>query len=77
MTGDASVDLKALLDLAESAALKAGAKLKERPEGWRGIEALKGKDIKVNADRRAEDLIIGVLEQGADIPILGEESGWP
>ncbi len=69
-------DLRTYLELAESAALAAGARLSARPETWQGVDVEEGKDIKVKADRQSEDMIREILSQGSNIPILGEESGW-
>jgi myo-inositol-1(or 4)-monophosphatase len=65
---------KKLLDLAESAALLAGARLKDLREDWRGVKSEAGHDIKVEADRLSEDLILERLSFSG-IPLFCEETG--
>ena len=73
MSGD---DLKTYLDLAEAAALAAGARLAARPEAWQEVTSQKGRDVKVAADVKSEALISSLLTAGSPYPILGEEAGW-
>ena len=68
-------DLPSLLGLAIKAATKAGGDLAERKSAFQGIAAKDGRDIKLNADRAAEDLILSILRGGPNIDILAEESG--
>lgn len=63
-----------LLALALKAARRAGGILSARI--YHGVEAETGRDIKLEADRAAEALILEVLQAGADPqPVLAEESG--
>lgn len=70
-----SEDLTRYLVLASKAARMAGEFLRGRSEDTEGIEMEVGRDIKLAADRKAEALILGVLNVGADLPVLAEESG--
>ncbi len=71
-----STQMEELLSLAERAAREAGGRLKERSDSWVSITEQKGKDIKLEADRLAEDLVLEILTAESDIPILSEERGW-
>lgn len=68
-------DFPTLLDLAETAARKAGTLLAERGAATEGVLSDAGRDIKLEADRAAEAEILEILKTGSDIPILAEESG--
>jgi myo-inositol-1(or 4)-monophosphatase len=69
-------DLAALLAIAEAAAAEAGAALKARRAEWSVIEAEHGREVKIDADRRAEALILAALEKAAPYPVISEEAGW-
>ncbi len=66
----------AMLHLAESAALVVGQSLKHRRSDWQSLRESSGHDVKIDADRRSEKLIIERLEAGSSIRIFSEESGW-
>ncbi len=68
-------DLAPFLALASQAAREAGAFLAGRSEATQGIDKETGRDIKLAADRKAEALILSILNEGADLPVLAEESG--
>ncbi|MEO1642606.1 MAG: inositol monophosphatase [Pseudomonadota bacterium] len=68
-------DLISLLTLATKAAKAAGDELAARKGAFEGIAIQDGRDIKLNADRAAEDLILSILLDGPDIDVLAEESG--
>jgi myo-inositol-1(or 4)-monophosphatase len=70
-----SQDLTPYLALASKAARTAGEFLAGRSEETKGVEKEVGRDIKLAADRKAEALVLGVLNAGADLPVLAEESG--
>jgi myo-inositol-1(or 4)-monophosphatase len=72
----AEADLKELLAIAQSAAVAAGAALKTNRGAWTGIESEIGREVKVDADRRAEDMILEALGRAAPFPIISEEAGW-
>jgi len=63
-----------LLHLAESAALLAGAHLRNRRGEWRGVTAATGHDVKIAADRHSEALIVEQLA-ASGIPLYSEEAG--
>lgn len=62
--------------LAETAARKAGAALNARGDDFLGVDSAEGRDIKLKADKAAEAIIIDVLSNGSEYPILSEETGW-
>ncbi len=63
------------LTLAKSAAGRAVAALERHWEEWRGIDSAHPHDLKIDGDRRAEDILIADLAAGG-LPVLSEESGW-
>ena len=65
-----------LLDVAKTAAAEAGEALRVNRSRWSGVEEVIGREVKVRADRMAEDMIVKSLARGGDIPILTEETGW-
>jgi myo-inositol-1(or 4)-monophosphatase len=69
-------DLPALLALADAAAAAAGEALSANRAAWGVIEAEHGREVKIDADRRAEELILAALSRGSDYPIISEEAGW-
>ncbi|MEM7767475.1 MAG: inositol monophosphatase family protein [Pseudomonadota bacterium] len=69
-------DTGGLLALAVAAARGAGDLLAARGEGFQGVVVEEGRDIKLAADRSAEVSIVAHLRAGADLPVLGEETGW-
>lgn len=69
-------DLAALLEIAELAALRAGVALREHRLDWSGVAAEQGREVKVDADKRAEALILDTLTKLSPFPILSEEIGW-
>ena len=65
-----------LLELAGQAARKAGALLRTRHNAGSGdVVSSVGRDIKLESDKAAEALILGILKTHGAIPILTEESG--
>lgn len=71
-----SVDHAELLELAERAAARAAVALVESRAAWSAVEAEEGREVKLQADRHAEALIIETLRAETDFPILSEEIGW-
>ncbi len=69
-------DLAELLLIAEFAASRAGAALKAHRSDWSGVESEEGREVKVDADKRAEALILDVLRRLTPYPIISEEAGW-
>jgi myo-inositol-1(or 4)-monophosphatase len=66
----------ALLHLARRAAARAAAALVESRAAWRAIESEEGREVKLQADRHAEALIIETLREETPYRILSEEIGW-
>jgi myo-inositol-1(or 4)-monophosphatase len=71
-----AAEFRELLAVAENAAREAGAALKAHRQQWRGVAAELGREVKVDADRRAEALILERLSRDAPMSILSEEMGW-
>ncbi len=69
-------ELGELLAIAEAVAAEAGAALKARQGEWSVIEAEHGREVKIDADRRAEAMILAALEKAAPFPVISEEAGW-
>jgi myo-inositol-1(or 4)-monophosphatase len=69
-------DLRELLALADAAAAAAGAALKANRRAWSVIEAEHGREVKIDADKRAEALILDHLSKASSFPIISEEAGW-
>lgn len=69
-------ELKELLALAEAAAAEAGAALKAHRAEWSVIAAELGREVKIDADKRAEAIILAALERAAPYPVISEEAGW-
>jgi len=67
---------KEFLAIAEAAAREAGAALKAHRDEWGVIAAEHGREVKIDADQRAEALILNALERAAPFPIISEEAGW-
>lgn len=65
-----------LLHLAEASALLAGRKLQAHQANWSNIVSEEGRDVKIAADKFAEDLILSQLQANTPFTILTEESGW-
>ncbi len=61
--------------LAREAALTAGRQLRGRRADWNVITANYAHDVKLQADREAEAVIINLLRRQSSYPILAEESG--
>ena len=69
-------DLTGLLRLAERAVLAGGHALTSMRRAWSTVASQEGLDIKIEADVRAQALIVDALRSASDWPILGEETGW-
>lgn len=68
-------DLKDLLSIASEAATQAGAFLKDYRVSGAVVEVDKGKDVKLIADKKAEEIFIRFLLEKSAFPILSEERG--
>jgi len=69
-------DLRELLAIAEAAAAEAGAALLANRAGWAVIESEQGREVKIDADTRAEALILEAIGKASSYPIISEEAGW-
>ncbi len=69
-------ELSELLALAEAAAAEAGAALLANRAGWSVIEAEEGREVKIEADKHAERLILDAISKASSYPIISEEAGW-
>jgi myo-inositol-1(or 4)-monophosphatase len=69
-------ELSDLLTLAEAAAAEAGAALLANRAGWSVIEAEEGREVKIEADKHAERLILDAISKASPYPIISEEAGW-
>lgn len=65
-----------LLKIAERVAIEAGGALLSHRDDWSVIEAEQGREVKIDADKRAEAIILSELERAAPFPIISEEAGW-
>lgn len=61
--------------LAEATALLAGSHLLARRDDWSGIEKAAHHDVKLTADRMAEEMIVARLREASPFAILSEEAG--
>lgn len=69
-------ELSDLLAVATAAAEEAGEALRVNRAKWGVIQAEHGREVKIDADRRAEALILAALERAAPFPVISEEAGW-
>jgi len=68
--------MRDLLAIAETAAAEAGAALKAHRAEWSVIAAEEGREVKIDADKRAEALILAALEKASPYAVISEEAGW-
>lgn len=69
-------ELKELLAIAEGAAVEAAAALQAHRTEWGVIESEQGREVKIDADTRAEALILAALARATPYPVISEEAGW-
>lgn len=69
-------ELKDLLSIAGQVAAEAGAALKAHRAQWGVIAEEQGREVKIDADKRAEAIILAALEARAPFPVISEEAGW-
>jgi myo-inositol-1(or 4)-monophosphatase len=69
-------DLKALLHLADTAAAAAGEALLANRVQWGVIEAEQGREVKIGADKHAEEIVLNAIARESEYPIISEEAGW-
>lgn len=68
--------LRDLLAIAEAAAAEASAALLANRVGWSVIESEQGREVKIDADKHAEALILDAIGKASAYPIISEEAGW-
>ncbi|MBX9745994.1 MAG: inositol monophosphatase [Hyphomonadaceae bacterium] len=64
------------MSVAETAAAEAGAALLANRASWAVIESEQGREVKIDADTRAEALILDAIGKASSYPIISEEAGW-
>lgn len=69
-------DLNKYMEIAKEIAISLGNILCNRTEHWLSISTDSAHDIKIIADKKAEDFIFNALSKNTPFPIFGEESGW-
>lgn len=69
-------ELHDLLAIAESAAAEASAALLAHRAAWSVIAGEEGREVKIDADKRAEALILAALERTSPYAVISEEAGW-
>jgi myo-inositol-1(or 4)-monophosphatase len=69
-------DLKALLKLADTAAAAAGEALLANRTQWSVVEAEQGREVKIDADKHAEEIVLTAIARESEYPIISEEAGW-
>ena len=77
----AEIDLDAVLAVMVDAAREAGEALRTHRSQWSDVESVVGREVKVGADKKAEEIVLAALKAapeigGGPIPILSEEAGW-
>jgi myo-inositol-1(or 4)-monophosphatase len=65
-----------LLAIATRAAEAAGKALRTHRAEWGVIAGEYGREVKIDADKRAEEMILAALEATAPYPVISEEAGW-
>jgi myo-inositol-1(or 4)-monophosphatase len=68
-------NLPAWLELALTAAWRAGVFLRQTADSPIVVESELGRDVKLAADTGSEEIILRVLREGSSLPILSEEMG--
>ncbi len=69
-------EFRDLLASAEAAAAAAGEALLANRAAWSVIAAEEGREVKIDADKQAEALILEALKPASPYPIISEEAGW-
>lgn len=69
------MDWKELREIAEGAARQAGAVLREGGARLRAVEFQDARDVKLRADREAEERVRKWLSSASSYPVIGEELG--
>ncbi|MDX2274016.1 MAG: inositol monophosphatase [Hyphomonadaceae bacterium] len=72
---EAVTELSELLTIARDAAALASGALKAHREAWAVVTGGEGREVKIDADVRAEALVLDALAKRAPFPIISEERG--
>lgn len=70
------IDLREHLMWAEAAAAAAGAALNAHRKQWSVVRAEHGREVKIDADKEAETLILQALAAHSPLAVISEEAGW-
>lgn len=68
-------EFRDLLEIAAAAAARASAALKASRAEWSGVTGEFGREVKIDADTRAEAMILEHLARAAPYPVISEEKG--
>ncbi len=68
-------EFRDLLEIAVAAAARASAALKASRAEWSGVSGEFGREVKIDADERAEALILEELARASPYPVISEEKG--
>ena len=69
-----TLDIKKLLDIAETVAKRAATKLLQNVESFKQVDCDLSRDVKVKADKFLDEIIRKQLEMKTDFPIISEET---
>ncbi|MBL8542167.1 MAG: inositol monophosphatase [Hyphomonadaceae bacterium] len=69
-------ELKDLLAIADRVAAEASAALIAHRREWGVIAEEQGREVKIDADKRAEEIILKRLEEASPFSVISEEAGW-
>lgn len=64
------------MHLADTAAAAAGEALLANRVEWGVIEAEQGREVKIGADKHAEEIVLSAIARESEYPIISEEAGW-
>lgn len=69
-------ELKDLLAVADRVAAEASAALIAHRREWGVIAEEQGREVKIDADKRAEEIILKRLDEASSFSVISEEAGW-
>ena len=71
-----SINVPHCMELANKAALKAGAALSKNKISWNVLVQEPDRDRKLRADSEAEKILVSLILENSDYPLITEETGW-